>query len=83
VQTRDDILWLHKRLGHPSRATMHKALQHHCWTGAPPNITPTEIDTVLNKLQCTACELAKRNRLNRALGSGVHQIYPGASISVD
>ena len=83
TKTRDDVLWLHKRLGHPSRATMHKAIQHNAWLGAPSDLAPSQIDAVLDKLQCTACELAKRNKLNRSLGSGIHQIFPGATISVD
>jgi hypothetical protein len=29
------VLWLHKRLGHPSRGTMVKAIQNATWQGVP------------------------------------------------
>ena len=40
LTTARDVLWLHKRMGHPSRATMYQAIMNGTWTGLPTNITP-------------------------------------------
>jgi hypothetical protein len=32
------VLWLHKRLGHPSRSTMVRAIKNATWQGVPPDI---------------------------------------------
>jgi hypothetical protein len=40
LNTARDVLWLHKRMGYPSRATMYQAIMNGTWTGLPTNITP-------------------------------------------
>jgi len=67
-----EALWLHKRLGHPSRQVMMKAISNQSWTGIPQGLTPAIIDSVFHHLDCTACALGKRNRLPREKGSGIH-----------
>ena len=40
-----EALWLHKRMGHPSRQVMMKSIAHNAWTGIPPGLTPAIIDS--------------------------------------
>jgi hypothetical protein len=77
------VLWLHKRLGHPSRGTMVKAIQNATWQGVPPDISASDVNATFAKTSCTACQLAKSNKLPRELGSGIHPEFPGQVISVD
>jgi hypothetical protein len=37
------VLWLHKRLGHPSRGTMVKAIKNEIWQGVPPDISAADV----------------------------------------
>jgi hypothetical protein len=78
-----EILWLHKRLGHPSRATMINAIQNNAWQNIPPTITPQDINIVFTHVQCTACALGKRNKLPVNVGSGISPTSPGHTISFD
>jgi len=78
-----DVLWLHKRLGHPSREDMATALLHSTWTGLNPKLTPACINKVLSRINCTACGLTKRNRQPIGSGSGVHGNLPAETLSVD
>jgi len=57
-----EVLWLHKRMGHPSREDMATALMHSTWTGVNPKLTPSVINKVMSHIDCTACGLTKRNR---------------------
>jgi hypothetical protein len=65
-----EALWLHKRMGHPSRQVMMKAIAHNAWTGIPLGLTPSIIDSVFHHIECTACSLGKRNRAPREKGTG-------------
>ena len=78
-----EALWLHKRLGHPSRQVMMKAISNKAWMGIPQGLTPAIIDSVFHHLDCTACALGKRNRLPREKGSGIHPIDVGHTLSFD
>ena len=76
-------MWLHKRMGHPSRQTMHSAIMNGTWVGLPAGLKAEEVNKVLKSIHCTTCELCKRNKLPTRFGDGVHAAHPGASISVD
>ena len=78
-----EVLWLHKRLGHPSREDMATALLHSTWAGVNPKLTPKCINKVLSRIHCTACALTKRNRQPVGSGSGVHGTLPAEVLSVD
>ena len=78
-----EALWLHKRLGHPSRQVMMKAIAHNAWTGIPVGLTPDIIDSVFHHIECTACALGKQNRLPREKGTGIHPVHPGHTLSFD
>jgi hypothetical protein len=78
-----EALWLHKRMGHPSRQTMMKAIALNAWTGIPTGLTPSIIDSVFHHIECTACALGKRNRLPREKGTGIHPTHPGHTLSFD
>ena len=78
-----EALWLHKRMGHPSRQVMMKAIAHHAWTGIPVGLTPSIIDSVFHHIECTACALGKRNRVPREKGTGIHPVHPGHTLSFD
>jgi hypothetical protein len=55
---------------------MATAILNSNWSGVPPNITPSMVNRVLDRLQCTACGLTKRNRQPVGEGSGIHQPFP-------
>jgi len=78
-----EVLWLHKRLGHPSREDMATALLHSTWAGVNPKLTPKCINKVLSQIHCTACALTTRNRQPVGSGSGVHGTLPAEVLSVD
>jgi hypothetical protein len=83
LTTARDVLWLHKRMGHPSRATMYQSIMNGTWTGLPPNITPAQVNKTLKNIHCLSCELSKRNRDPTKEGDGFHAPSPGDEISVD
>jgi hypothetical protein len=78
-----EVLWLHKRMGHPSREIISTALLHTTWTGVNSKLTPAIINKVMNHISCTACGLKKRNRRAVPSGSGVHGLLPAETLSVD
>ena len=78
-----DVLWLHKRMGHPSRATMYQSIFNGTWTELPSHIKPADINKVLKTLHCTACAMCKRNKLPQQTGDGQHAPLPGNVLSVD
>ena len=78
-----EALWLHKRMGHPSRQVMMKAIAHNAWTGIPVGLTPSIIDSVFHHIECAACSLGKRNRVPREKGTGIHPVHPGHTLSFD
>jgi hypothetical protein len=51
--------------------------------GLPEDLTTAEINKVLKSVDCTTCELCKRNKLPTRVGDGFHADHPGAVISVD
>jgi len=77
------VLWLHKRLGHPSRDVMAKAINDETWLGVPSDITAADVNATFAKTSCTACQLAKSNRQPRGEGAGTHPEFPGQVIAVD
>ena len=71
------VLWLHKRLGHPSRHTMVQAIKNQTWIGIPPDdLTAADVNATFQRTACTACQLSKSNRLPRGEGSGIHPQFP-------
>ena len=83
VQTIKEVLWLHKRMGHPSKATMIESMLNGTWTGLSDDITPRSVHTVMSKIHCTACSLSKMHKRYINEGSQIHGSYPGEEISVD
>ena len=81
--TARDVLWLHKRMGHPSRATIYQAIMNGAWTGLPTNITPAQVNKTLKNIHCLSCGLSNRNRDPTKEGDGFHAPSPGDEISVD
>ena len=77
------VLWLHRCMNHPSSQVMANAIRNGSWIGVPNNITPELIETIFDKLDCPACEIAKRHKPPTPLGSGIKCIIPGQSLSVD
>ena len=78
-----EIHWLHKRMGHPSRNVMMKNVKRNSWNGVPPGISPRLIDNTMRNHECTACRLAKDNKLARKEGSGVKPARTGEVLSCD
>ena len=79
----NEILWLHKRMGHPSRGVMSKAIRERSWIGIPSHITALISDHAMKRNPCTACDISKRNKLPIPCGSGVHPVEPGLVLSID
>jgi hypothetical protein len=46
-------------------------------------LSASDVNATFAKTSCTACQLAKSNKLPRELGSGIHPEFPGQVISVD
>jgi hypothetical protein len=83
LNTARDVLWLHKRMGHPSRLTMYQSIMHGTWTGLPDGLKPAQVNKILKNFHCLACELSKRNKNPTEQGDGFHALLPGEEISVD
>jgi hypothetical protein len=62
---------------------MCDAIDNQLWVNTPTYLTSTIINAVMNKQPCTACELAKRNKLAVQSGSGILPPSVGHTISVD
>ena len=78
-----EIHWLHKRMGHPSRKVMMTNVKRNSWNGVHPDINATKINNVMQRHPCTACRLAKDNKLARKEGSGVKPTRTGEVLSCD
>ena len=78
-----EVLWLHRCMNHLSPQVMANAIRHGSWRGVPEKVTPILVETIFDKLDCPACELAKRHKVPIPLGSGVKCMIPGHSLSVD
>jgi hypothetical protein len=78
-----DVLWLHKRMGHPSRLTMYQSIMHGTWTGLPEGLKPAHVNKILKKAHCLSCEMSKTNNNATKQGDGFHFLLPGEEISVD
>ena len=83
LNTARDILWLHKRMGHPSRLTMYQSIMHGTWTGLPDGLKPAQVNKILKNIHCLSCELSKRNKNTTEQGDGFHALLPVEEISVD
>jgi hypothetical protein len=75
------ILWLHKSTGHRGREALAQMVE--TMTNAGEGVTAETVRRVYDHIQCTACELAKRNKATRKEGSGIHNDTPGHTISID
>ena len=62
---------------------MSNAVDNQLWVNVPSHITSTVINAVMNKQPCISCELAKRNKLPKQVGSGISPPHIGHTISVD
>jgi len=62
---------------------MAVAIQSGSWTGVPTSLSPTNINAVLSRLDCTACSLCKRNKRHKRHGTGLHGFLPGEELSID
>ncbi len=78
-----EVLWLHKCMGHQSRNTMCKAVNNQSWPGVSKEINTAVINKIFKHIQCTACAIAKRNKLPRELGIQILAQLPGEIISYD
>ena len=79
----EEVIWFHKCLGHPGSEPLAQAIDNKIWHNIPNTITGSDVRKVFSKYQCTACELAKRNKPTQGEGSGVHTLYPGDELSID
>jgi hypothetical protein len=71
----NEILWLHKRMGHPSRGVMSKAIRERSWIGIPSHITALISDHAMKRNPCTACDMhASLNAINFQYPLGVEFI---------
>ena len=70
-------------MNHLSPQVMANAIRHGSWRRVPEKVTPILVETIFDKLDCPACELAKRHKLPIQLGSGVKCMISGHSLSVD
>ena len=75
------ILWLHKSTGHRGREALAQMVE--TMTNAGEGVTAETVRRVYDHIQCTACELAKRNKATRKEGSGIYNDNPGHTISID
>ena len=78
-----EVFWLHKRMGHPSAYAMTSCIRNLTWQDVDEQLTPRLVRKVMSKLTCTACALAKRNKLPQAGGTGIKPSEPGTVLSVD
>jgi len=76
------VMDLHRRLGHPSRTVMDKAIREGAWTGID-NIMPADITQVFRRRDCIECSLAKLNHVPMGEGSGIRPTLPRHTISLD
>ena len=53
------VLWLHKRLGHPSRDTMVQAIKNQTWVGVPDDLTPPSNAQLANFPSLTGSHVVK------------------------
>ena len=76
---------LHKRMLHPGREAMAQAIASKQWklSDEDKDITPAVIRKLFDKYPCTACMLAKTNKLTQQHGSGLLPDHPGHTISFD
>ena len=62
---------------------MQRNVANHTWKGVLPGISPSQIFNAMKKYECTACRLAKDNKLARKEGSGVKPTRTGEVLSCD
>ena len=76
---------LHKRMLHPGAENMAKAIESGQWKldEKDEDITPNLIRRLFDRYPCTACKLAKTNKLTQQSGSGLLPDSPGHTISFD
>jgi len=76
------VMWLHSRMNHPSRSVMAGALRNNAWIGID-DLSASDIERVLGKLDCIFCSQTKLNRLPVNFGSGIRPPFVGHTVSVD
>ena len=82
--TRDQVLHLHERMGHPNTEAMCAAVDGDQPTWDHSNLTSSQIRSIMRKYPCTICLLAKRQRPPVATPSGERKdMKPGECISGD
>jgi hypothetical protein len=83
LNTARDVLWLHKRMGHPSRLTIYQSIMHGTWTGLADGLKPSQENKILKNVHCLSCELSKRNKDPIEQEDGFHALFSSEEISVD
>ena len=58
---KDEVILLHRRMGHPSTKTMIAAVKAGAWVGC--NVTARDIKLVMEANQCPVCIMGKRNKI--------------------
>jgi len=62
---------------------MSTTILNSTWIGTHKDIIPSTIIRTLDRLQCTACGLTKRNRKEINEGTGLHPPLPASELSAD
>ena len=78
---KDQIIYFHKRMGHPLFRRLMEAIKHGSWSNCP--FSRSQIRDVLAEYNCTICQLTRRNRITRPISTGVKSSRPGLHISMD
>jgi len=58
---KDEVILLHRRMGHPSAKTMKAAVKAGAWIGC--NVTARDIELVMNSEPCPICKIGKTNKI--------------------
>jgi len=58
---KDEVILLHRRMGHRSAKTMKAAVKAGAWIGC--NVTARDIELVMNSKPCPICKMGKTNKI--------------------